>query len=319
MVNYDLPNKLVRNIQGDKQMDNKVTLVIMAAGMGSRFGGGIKQLAQVGPNGEIIMDYSIYDAVKAGVNKIVFIIRHDFEDKFRELIGDRISKIVETEYVYQELDMLPEGFTAEGRQKPWGTGHAILCCKGKVNEPFIIINADDYYGYEAYDMLVKFLKDKENNLNLGMAGFVLKNTLSDNGTVTRGVCALDEKNMLQTVKETYDIIREADGVIRSQKSGEALSDDAVVSMNMWACTPAFIDALDEKFTEFMQNLVGDMKKEFLLPIIIEDMLNKGEASVECFKSNDKWFGVTYAEDKQLFIDSIAKLIEEGKYPNKLIG
>lgn len=319
MVNYDLPNKLVRNIQGDKQMDNKVTLVIMAAGMGSRFGGGIKQLAQVGPNGEIIMDYSIYDAVKAGVNKIVFIIRHDFEDKFRELIGDRISKIVETEYVYQELDMLPEGFTAEGRQKPWGTGHAILCCKGKVNEPFIIINADDYYGYEAYDMLVKFLKDKENNLNLGMAGFVLKNTLSDNGTVTRGVCALDEKNMLQTVKETYDIIREADGVIRSQKSGEALSDDAVVSMNMWACTPAFIDALDEKFTEFMQNLGGDMKKEFLLPIIIEDMLNKSEASVECFKSNDKWFGVTYAEDKQLFIDSIAKLIEEGKYPNKLIG
>ena len=215
--------------------------------------------------------------------------------------------------------MLPEGFTAEGRQKPWGTGHAILCCKGKVNEPFIIINADDYYGYEAYDMLVKFLKDKENNLNLGMAGFVLKNTLSDNGTVTRGVCALDEKNMLQTVKETYDIIREADGVIRSQKSGEALSDDAVVSMNMWACTPAFIDALDEKFTEFMQNLGGDMKKEFLLPIIIEDMLNKSEASVECFKSNDKWFGVTYAEDKQLFIDSIAKLIEEGKYPNKLIG
>lgn len=319
MVNYDLPNKLVRNIQGDKQMDNKVTLVIMAAGMGSRFGGGIKQLAQVGPNGEIIMDYSIYDAVKAGVNKIVFIIRHDFEDKFRELIGDRISKIVETEYVYQELDMLPEGFTAEGRQKPWGTGHAILCCKGKVNEPFIIINADDYYGYEAYDMLVKFLKDKENDLNLGMAGFVLKNTLSDNGTVTRGVCALDEKNMLQTVKETYDIIREADGVIRSQKSGEALSDDAVVSMNMWACTPAFIDALDEKFTEFMQNLGGDMKKEFLLPIIIEDMLKKGEASVECFKSNDKWFGVTYAEDKQLFIDSIAKLIEEGKYPNKLIG
>lgn len=319
MVNYDLPNKLVRNIQGDKQMDNKVTLVIMAAGMGSRFGGGIKQLAQVGPNGEIIMDYSIYDAVKAGVNKIVFIIRHDFEDKFRELIGDRISKIVETEYVYQELDMLPEGFTAEGRQKPWGTGHAILCCKGKVNEPFIIINADDYYGYEAYDMLVKFLKNKENDLKLGMAGFVLKNTLSDNGTVTRGVCALDEKNMLQTVKETYDIIREADGVIRSQKSGEALSDDAVVSMNMWACTPAFIDALDEKFTEFMQNLGGDMKKEFLLPIIIEDMLNKDEASVECFKSNDKWFGVTYAEDKQLFIDSIAKLIEEGKYPNKLIG
>lgn len=300
-------------------MDNKVTLVIMAAGMGSRFGGGIKQLAQVGPNGEIIMDYSIYDAVKAGVNKIVFIIRHDFEDKFRELIGDRISKIVETEYVYQELDMLPEGFSAEGRQKPWGTGHAILCCKGKVNEPFIIINADDYYGYEAYDMLVKFLKDKDNDLNLGMAGFVLKNTLSDNGTVTRGVCALDENNMLQTVKETYDIIREDDGVIRSQKSGEELSDEAVVSMNMWACTPAFIDALDQKFTEFMQDLGGDMKKEFLLPIIIEDMLKKGEASVKCFKSNDKWFGVTYAEDKQLFIDSIAKLIEEGKYPNKLIG
>ncbi len=299
-------------------MDNKVTLVIMAAGMGSRFGGGIKQLAQVGPNGEIIMDYSIYDAKKAGVNKIVFIIRHDFEDQFKALIGDRISKIIETEYVYQELDMLPEGYSAEGRQKPWGTGHAILCCKGKVNEPFIIINADDYYGYEAYDMLVKFLKGKENNLDLGMAGFILKNTLSDNGTVTRGVCALDENGMLKTVKETYDIIREDDGVIRSQKSGEALDDESVVSMNMWACTPAFIDVLEKKFVEFLDNLGGDMKKEFLLPIIIEDMLGKGEATTKCFKSNDKWFGVTYAEDKQLFIDSIAKLIEEGKYPQCIL-
>lgn len=299
-------------------MDSKITLVIMAAGMGSRFGGGIKQLAQVGPNGEIIMDYSIYDAVKAGVNKIVFIIRHDFEDKFRELIGDRISKIVETEYVYQELDMLPEGFSAQGRQKPWGTGHAILCCKGKVNEPFIIINADDYYGYEAYNKLVTFLKNKDNDLNLGMAGFILKNTLSDNGTVTRGVCTLDEKDMLCSVKETYDIIREADGVIRSQKSGEELSDEAVVSMNMWACTPAYIDALEEKFNHFLENLGGDMKKEFLLPIINEEMLKNGEATVQCFKSNDKWFGVTYAEDKQLFIESIAKLIEEGKYPQKLM-
>ncbi len=299
-------------------MDNKVTLVIMAAGMGSRFGGGIKQLAQVGPNGEIIMDYSIYDAKKAGVNKIVFIIRHDFEDKFKELIGDRISKIIETEYVYQELDMLPEGYSADGRQKPWGTGHAILCCKGKVNEPFIIINADDYYGYEAYDMLVKFLKGKKNDLDLGMAGFILKNTLSDNGTVTRGVCELDDSDMLKTVKETYDIIREDDGVIRSQKSGEALSDESVVSMNMWACTPAFIDVLENKFAEFLDGLNGDMKKEFLLPIIIEDMLNKGEATTKCFKSHDKWFGVTYAEDKQLFIDSIAKLIDEGKYPQCIL-
>lgn len=298
-------------------MQNKVTLVIMAAGMGSRFGGGIKQLAQVGPNGEIIMDYSIYDAIKAGVDKIVFIIRHDFEEQFKELIGNRISKLVETEYVYQELDMLPEGFSAEGRQKPWGTGHAILCCKGKVNEPFIIINADDFYGAQAYKMLVDFLRNKEDNLDVGMAGFILKNTLSDNGTVTRGVCTLDENDMLRSVTETYDIIREGDGIIRSQKTGEVLSDDAVVSMNMWACTPAYIDALEVKFTEFLQNLGSDMKKEFLLPIVTEEMLGKGEATVKCFKSDDKWFGVTYAEDKQLFIDSIAKLIEEGKYPRDI--
>ncbi len=298
-------------------MKNKVTLVIMAAGMGSRFGGGIKQLAQVGPNGEIIMDYSIYDAIKAGVDKIVFIIRHDFEEQFKALIGNRISKLVETEYVYQELNMLPEGFSAEGRQKPWGTGHAILCCKGKVNEPFIIINADDFYGAQAYKMLVDFLRDKEDNLDIGMAGFILKNTLSDNGTVTRGVCSLDDNDMLKSVNETYDIIREGDGIIRSQKSGEVLSDDAVVSMNMWACTPAYIDALEEKFLEFLQNLGGDMKKEFLLPIVTEEMLKKGEATVKCFKSEDKWFGVTYAEDKQLFIDSIAQLIEEGKYPSNI--
>ncbi len=289
----------------------------MAAGMGSRFGKGIKQLANVGPNGEIIMDYSIYDAMRAGVGKVVFIIRKDFEEQFRQSIGDRISKLVETEYVYQHTDMLPEGYSAPERTKPWGTAHAILCCKGKVNEPFIIINADDFYGSEAFVKLCDFLRSGTKGMDLGMAGFILKNTLSENGTVTRGVCEVDGNNMLKTVKETYELRRCDDGAVRSLKTNEIVDENSYVSMNMWACTPEFIDALDEKFKEFLDENINDLKAEFLLPIVIEEMLGEGEATVRVFETGDKWFGVTYAEDTDLFRRSIAELIKQGKYPGKL--
>lgn len=295
----------------------KITLVIMAAGMGSRFGKGIKQLANVGPNNEIIMDYSIYDAVKAGVGKVVFIIRKDFEEQFRESIGDRISKIVETEYVYQHTDMLPEGFSAPERTKPWGTGHAILCCKGVVKEPFIIINADDFYGSQAFYSLVDFLRENDDPSTLGMAGFILKNTLSDNGTVTRGVCGVDSENCLSSIKETFEISRCDDGKVRSLKTNEVIDENSYVSMNMWACSPEFIDALEDRFKTFLNDNINDMKAEFLLPIIIEEMLGNGECKVKVFETNDKWFGVTYAEDTQLFRDCIKNLIEAGEYPEKL--
>lgn len=298
--------------------DKKVTLVIMAAGMGSRYGKGMKQLANVGPNGEIIMDYSIYDAVRAGVSKVVFIIRKDFEEQFRESIGDRISKLVPTDYVYQHTDMLPEGFTAPERTKPWGTGHAILCCKGVVNEPFIIINADDFYGSSAFTSLIDFLRGNDDETALGMAGFILKNTLSDNGTVTRGVCEVDDKNYLRSVKETFEIKRGDDGIVRSLKTDEVLDENSYVSMNMWACYPKFIDELEDRFKEFLSENINDLKAEYLLPFIIEDMLKKGETSVKVFETGDKWFGVTYAEDTQLFRDSILELINEGKYPYSII-
>lgn len=302
----------------DTTATKKITLVIMAAGMGSRFGKGIKQLANVGPNNEIIMDYSIYDAVKAGVDKVVFIIRKDFEEQFRESIGNRISKLVETEYVYQHTDMLPEGYSAPERTKPWGTGHAILCCKGVVKEPFIIINADDFYGREAFVSLVKFLRENNDKTQLGMAGFILKNTLSDNGTVTRGICGVNESGCLSSIKETYEIRRCDDGKVRSLKTNEEIDENSYVSMNMWACAPEFIDTLEDSFKEFLDENINDLKAEFLLPIIIEQMLNKNEASVKVFETNDKWFGVTYAEDTQLFRDCIRQLIDAGEYPSKLM-
>lgn len=300
-----------------EKANGKITLVVMAAGMGSRFGKGIKQLASVGPNGEIIMDYAIYDAINAGISKVVFIIRKDFEQQFRESIGDRISRLIETEYVYQHTDMLPDGFCAPERTKPWGTAHAILCCKGKVREPFIIINADDFYGREAFQKLAEFLRGKEDNLDLGMAGFILKNTLSENGTVTRGVCEVDDDNMLRTVRETYELRRCDDGKVYSLKTGQEVSEDSYVSMNMWACTPCFIDALEDRFREFLKENIDDMKAEFLLPIVIEEMLSKGEASVKVFETGDRWFGVTYAQDTELVRRSIAELIKQGKYPEKL--
>ena len=302
-------------------MSNNV-LVIMAAGMGSRFGG-IKQLEPVGPSGEIIMDYSIYDAIKAGFKKVVFIIRKDLEKDFREVIGDRLAKHVEVEYVFQELDNLPKGHTLpEGRTKPWGTGQAILSCLGKINDPFVVINADDYYGQEGFRIINEFLakpNETDKKYHFCMAGFLLGNTLSENGTVTRGVCSVDENNTLLKVTETHEIRPAGDKAVAFEDGKDLeLPLDCPVSMNMWGFTPDFLGELEHRFDEFLNNVKeGDLKAEFLLPTIVDDLIKEGKAEVTVLNTNDKWFGVTYKEDKQVVVDSFNKLVEAGVYPKKL--
>ena len=303
----------------------ETTLVIMAAGIGSRFGGGIKQLAPVGPNGEIIMDYSIHDALEAGFNKVVFIIRRDLEKDFREIIGNRIEKVCKVAYAFQENDNLPGGFvTPAERKKPWGTGHAILSCKGIVDTPFVVINADDYYGKEAFVRVHEYLVSEEaqkNPFNFCMAGFILKNTLSDNGGVTRGICKVDENDMLVDVVETSEITKVPDGAAIPDENGNMVPVDAdcYVSMNFWGLTPAFIDELEEDFIKFLGNVKeGDLKAEYLLPTIIDDMIKGGKASVKLLETNDKWFGVTYKEDAPVVIESFKKLVDAGVYPEKLM-
>ena len=302
----------------------KTTLVVMAAGIGSRFGGGIKQLEPVGPNGEIIMDYSIHDAMEAGFNKVVFIIRKDLEKDFREIIGNRIEKLIEVEYAFQELDNLPEGFRKpEGRTKPWGTGQAVLSCKGIVKEPFAVINADDYYGKEAFVRVHDYLvEDHEDTgkFDFCMAGFILGNTLSDNGAVTRGVCKV-ENGYLTDVVETGGIEKLPDGGAGVPgPDGKLVPIDAkgYVSMNMWGLTPDFLDEVEKGFKEFLQGLKpGDIKAEYLLPSIIGGLLKEGRATVKVLESEDKWYGVTYKEDKPVVVAAVQALKDKGLYPQKL--
>lgn len=302
----------------------KTSLVIMAAGIGSRFGGGIKQLAPVGPSGEIIMDYSIHDALEAGFDKIIFIIRKDLEKDFKEIIGNRIERIAPVEYAYQEMDDLPEGFSVpEGRKKPWGTGQAILAARNLIKEPFLVINADDYYGKEAFVKLHDFLvsgEDLGREFTMGMGGFILKNTLSDNGTVTRGVSVVDENGLLSQVHETTGIEMGEDGLIKcdSEEVQEWISPDDKVSMNMWAGYPEFLDFLAEDFKEFLANVEeGDLKSEYLLPNIVDKLLKEERANVKVLETQDRWFGVTYKEDKETVQEAFAGLIQDGVYEAKL--
>ncbi|MGN0437160.1 MAG: sugar phosphate nucleotidyltransferase [Lachnospiraceae bacterium] len=292
-----------------------IALVIMAAGIGSRYGAGIKQLQKVGPKGEIIIDYSIHDALEAGFNKIVFIIRKDIEKDFKEVIGSRIEKICDVEYVFQDIHDLPEGFTCpEGRTKPWGTGQAVLACRGIVTVPFAVINADDYYGKEAFVKMYQYLSDNYNTKNTYcMAGFLLANTLSENGTVTRGVCKMNEKHELVKIKETHEILKQADGSYSSEE-GEDLSDQTLVSMNMWGVTPEYIDILQREFITFLEKVKpGDLKAEFLLPTIMGDLLAKDEVTIQVLSSSDRWFGVTYMEDKDSVVAAFQQLVADGVY------
>lgn len=301
----------------------KTALVIMAAGIGSRFGGGIKQLAPVGPNGEIIMDYSIHDAIKAGFNKVVFIIRKDIEDDFREIIGNRIEKIcekagVEVAYAFQSLDKLPDGYSVpQGRTKPWGTGQAVLVAKDVVSEPFAVINADDYYGKEAFANIHNFLVSEVKDNGFCMAGFVLKNTLSDNGAVTRGICRTDGNGYLTKIDETKGIEKTATG---AQAGGVEIDVNSPVSMNMWGLPVKYMEMLENDFGKFLDGISGnELKAEYLLPIHIGGLLENGEITVKVLPTNDKWFGVTYKEDKDFVIESFRQLIADGVYSRDLFS
>lgn len=301
------------------------SLVIMAAGIGSRFGGGIKQLEPVGPNGEIIMDYSIHDALEAGFNKVIFIIRKDLEKDFKEIIGNRIEKIAPVEYAFQEIDDLPEGFSVpEGRKKPWGTGQAILAARNLIKEPFLVINADDYYGKEGFkkihDYMVNGMEEKDGVYDMCMAGFILSNTLSENGGVTRGVATVGENGYLAKVTETYNIYQDAEGMHASDNEGNPVSvkADQHVSMNMFGLPAGFVKELEKGFPEFLSGIrEGDIKAEYLLPAMIDQAIRNKKATVRVLETRDKWFGVTYKEDKPSVVAAIRRLIDAGVYPEKL--
>lgn len=302
----------------------KTSLVIMAAGIGSRFGKGIKQLEPVGPNGEIIMDYSIYDALQAGFDKIVFIIRKDLEKDFRAIIGSRIEKLAEVAYAFQELEDLPEGFLCPpDRTKPWGTGQAVLAARNLIQEPFVVINADDYYGKEAFVKVHEYLTTERvvsEKLDICMAGFILGNTLSEYGTVTRGICSVDENGMLLGVDETRNIQKTAEGASALLPDGteRKLDCQSLVSMNMWGLTPEFMKVLESGFTEFLSQCgPEDLKKEYLLPDIVDKLVGQKKAQVSVLKTEDTWFGVTYQEDKYAVREAFQELIRKGVYPNKL--
>lgn len=297
------------------------TLVVLAAGIGSRYGAGIKQLAKMDENGYTIIDYSIFDAIKAGFNKVVFIIRPGIEKDFKEIIGDRIKDMVDIDYAYQTLE-LPEGFeTPVQRKKPWGTVQAVLACKGIVNEPFLVINADDYYGKTVFNDLHEFLinsADQNNNrLQVAMAGYKLKNTLSDNGSVTRGVSVANEDNKLVKILETHEIKLEEDGKLSSKEDLEEslLHLDALVSMNMWATYPEFIDLCQEYFKKYLEKNKNNLEKaEYVLPEMIEELLKDDKAEITIMPTSDKWIGITYKKDLEPAQEEFRKMFENKIYP-----
>lgn len=303
---------------------NRATLVIMAAGIGSRFGNRIKQLEPVGPGGECLMEYSIYDAVCAGFDKVIFVIRKELEAEFRNGIGKRVERIVQVEYALQELENIPSAYreSYKNRKKPWGTGQAVLSCKDLLHEPFVVINADDYYGKRAYQDLYRYLMDLNRDadcLSIGMAGFVLKNTLSAYGGVTRGICRIDADHRLTEIRETKNIRKSKEGAIAcNRKEKIILAADSLVSMNMWALPATFPELLQERFERFLGGLGEDyMEAEFLLPNIIEDLLCEHTAEVRVMPTADRWFGVTYQEDRQAVQDALHELLENGSYPRHL--
>ena len=301
----------------------KPTLLLLAAGMGSRYGG-LKQLDGLGPNGETIMDYSIYDAINAGFGKIVFVIRKDFEQDFREKILSKYEGHVPVELCFQSLDALPEGFTCpEGRVKPWGTNHAVLMAKDVIREPFCVINCDDFYNRNAFMVIGKFLADlPEGSQNrYAMVGFRVGNTLSENGTVARGICSKDSDECLTTVVERTEIMRVDGPVCYKDEQGQwvAVDDNTPVSMNMWGFTPDYFTHSEEYFKTFLSDPanMANPKAEFFIPLMVNKLINDGTATVKVLDTTSKWFGVTYAADRQSVVDKIQTLVNEGVYPEKL--
>ena len=293
------------------------TLLVLAAGMGSRYGG-LNQIEPVGPSGEAIIDYSVFDALRAGFGKLVFVIRKDIEQAFKEFVGARFEKHIPIEYVYQELDKLPAGFKVpEGRTKPWGTTQAVLMTEGVINEPFAMINADDFYGAESYRVLAEHLKSGSEDY--AMVGFVLRNTLSDFGTVARGVCQVGSTGYLTGIVEMTAIAKDGNGAKETDANGKVtqLTGDEPVSMNYWGFTPKIFPQLREYFTKFLAQNGSDLKKECYIPSTVNDIIVAGQGKVKVLKSNDPWFGVTYREDHSHVVASIKRLVTEGKYPEKL--
>ena len=300
----------------------KPTLLILAAGMGSRYGS-LKQMDGLGPNGEAIIDYSIYDAIRAGFGKIVFVIRHSFAEPFKEHFqAKKFGGDVEFEFVYQELEYLPEGYSVpEGRVKPWGTNHAVMMAKDVIKEPFAVINADDFYGRESYQTMADYLRSIEGTKGkYSMIGYRLENTLSDFGSVSRGVCETDENGLLTSVTERTAISRKGDKVVYAEGDAEfELDPTCPVSMNFWGFTPEYFGYSEEVFKEFLDGALasGNLKAEFFIPYIVDKLITRGEASVKVLDCDAKWFGVTYKEDRPFTVEKINKLIEAGVYPKKI--
>ena len=300
----------------------KPTLFILAAGMGSRYGG-LKQLDGLGPNGETIMDYSVYDAIRAGFGKIVFVIRHDFEQDFRDKVLAKYEGVIPTEVVFQDITSIPEEFKAKvnpERKKPWGTNHAVLMGKDAIREPFGVINADDYYGAESFKLLGDFLRSVEGRKGkYCMIGFRIENTLSENGGVSRGLCEVNAEGYLTGVKECHGIEMKPDGSLIQVEDGKELPfpAGASVSMNMWGFTPDYFDYSEKDFVKFLEENAGELKSEFYIPTVVNDLINAGEVTLKVEQTPSKWFGVTYAADREATVNQFKRLHEEGLYPAKL--
>ena len=297
----------------------KPTLLILAAGMGSRFGG-LKQVEPVGPNGEAIIDYSIYDAIRAGFGKVVFIIRESFADAFKEKFDAKLKGKIEVEYVYQELDMLPEGFKLpEGREKPWGTAHAILVAKNVIKEPFCALNADDFYGFNAYKAMAKFLTESKDPMEYSMVGYKLNDTLSEFGSVSRGICGEDKNNNLVKIVETLKIIKRGNEIISIENDGSetSLTGNEIASMNNWGFKPSVFEQLEKRFSQFLKTEIDKPKSEMYIPSVVFDLIDDKVATVKVLEANSPWFGVTYKEDKPFVIEKINTLIANSEYPEKL--
>lgn len=292
----------------------KPTLVIMAAGMGSRYGG-LKQMDPLGPNGETLLEYSIYDAIQAGFGKVVFVIRKDFETEFKDQVGSKFTDKIDVKYAFQALENLPEGFTVpEGRTKPWGTGQAVLACKGLINEPFCVQNADDFYGTEAYKTIADGFTNLEGTDSC-MVGYHLKNTLSPHGFVSRGVCSAAD-GYLSEINERTHIETNADGILQYIENDNAtdMTGDEIVSMNFWGFGPEMLQTLEEKFIEFLKAKGGELKSEWYIPDIVTSMMNNGETKIQMLDCDSKWFGVTYPEDRPSVVKALAEMHNNGIYP-----
>lgn len=303
----------------------KPTLVVMAAGLGSRFGG-LKQITPVGPNEEVIMDYSIYDAIRAGFGKVVFVIKEEMLEVFKNSIGKRIEGFVEIVYVFQKLDILPKGYSLpNGRSKPWGTAHAVMCCKDYVNTPFLVINADDFYGVTTYKIIYDYLiglKEEKDFYQYSMVGFKLGNTLSENGHVARGICKVDDLGFLRGIEERTEIKKFQQDVkyCEAEETWVSIPENTIVSMNTWGLTPSIFNELEKKFSSFLLEKQDEiLKAEYFLPAVIDSLIHENKARVKVLKSEEQWYGVTYKEDKNIIENAILKFINNGIYPENLWG